>query len=96
MSQCPCGSSKEYAKCCEPFIKGKSKAPTAEALMRSRYTAFAVGELDYVLQTHHLETRGELDIEGVRSWALNSQWQGLEILSTEAGTANDQEGKVEF
>lgn len=96
MGQCPCGSTKEYAQCCEVFIKGKAKAPTAEALMRSRYSAFAVGELDYVQKTHHPDTRAELDMDGVKSWALNSTWQGLEILATEAGGQSDLEGSVEF
>lgn len=96
MKTCPCGSSKNYADCCEPFIKGTKKAPTAEALMRSRYTAFAIGELDHVEKTHLPATRKDLDMEGVKSWALNSQWQGLEILNTEKGQASDSSGKVEF
>ncbi len=96
MSQCPCGTGKNYNDCCEPFIKGAKKAPTAEALMRSRYTAFAVGELDHVERTHHASTRKELDMEGVKSWALNSEWLGLEILGTENGKEKDSTGKVEF
>jgi SEC-C motif-containing protein len=96
MSLCACGSNKEYANCCEPYITGKKNAPTAEALMRSRYSAFAKGELDYVQKTHHPDTRNDLDMEGVKSWALNSEWLGLEILEKEAGAENDSEGKVEF
>ncbi len=96
MKACPCGSNLKYNECCEPYIKGKKKAPTAEALMRSRYTAFAVSELDYVEKTHHPKTRAELDMEGVRSWATNSEWVGLEIRETEAGKECDTEGKVEF
>ncbi len=96
MSQCACGSAKEYTNCCGPYITGKKNAPTAEALMRSRYSAFANGELDYVQKTHHPDTRSELDMEGVKSWALNSEWLGLEILEKEAGAENDSEGKVEF
>lgn len=42
MTSCPCGSSRSYADCCEPFVTGAAKAQTAEQLMRSRYTAFSV------------------------------------------------------
>ena len=96
MSQCYCGSQLEFAKCCGPYLEGKTKPATAEALMRSRYSAFATGKMDYVYNTHHADSRGELDMEGVKSWALNSEWLGLEILSTEKGQSNDNEGKVEF
>ncbi|BBD09151.1 SEC-C motif domain-containing protein [Desulfovibrio ferrophilus] len=44
---CPCGSGKEYTACCEPIING-TPAPTAEALMRSRYSAYVVGNIDYI------------------------------------------------
>ncbi len=96
MKACPCGSGLDLSQCCEPYLKGKKMAPTAEALMRSRYTAFALGELDYVEKTHHESTRKDLDMEGVRSWATNSEWLGLEILGTEKGKEKDSEGKVEF
>lgn len=96
MKACPCGTTKDYSECCEPFLKGTAKAPTAEKLMRSRYTAFAVGELDYVEKTHSPATRKELDMEGVRSWALNSKWLGLEIRETDKGMEKDTTGKVEF
>jgi SEC-C motif-containing protein len=93
---CPCGTEKEFSKCCEPFLLGKKNPATAEELMRSRYSAFSEGELDYILNTHHADTRSELDIEGVKTWALESDWLGLEILNTEKGAATDTEGKVEF
>lgn len=96
MSNCPCGTTQTYDNCCAPYIKGTKKAPTAEALMRSRYTAFAVNELAYVEKTHHPKTRAELDMEGVTSWATNSEWLGLEIRETEKGKEQDSEGKVEF
>ncbi|MFA6235989.1 MAG: YchJ family protein [Bacteriovorax sp.] len=96
MNLCACGSDLAYSECCEPYIKGKKSAPTAVALMRSRYTAFAVGEMDYIYNTHHESTRKELDMDGVKSWAANSEWLGLEIRETERGTENDTEGKVEF
>lgn len=48
---CPCGSTEEFESCCSPYISGNRLAPTAEALMRSRYTAFTLGDLDYIEST---------------------------------------------
>lgn len=96
MSTCACDSSKKYSECCEPYIKGIKPAPTALALMRSRYTAFAVGAMDYIYKTHHESTKKELDMDGVKSWATNSEWLGLEIRGTDRGSEKDTEGSVEF
>jgi SEC-C motif-containing protein len=96
MSLCACGSEKNYNDCCEVYIKGTKLAPTAEALMRSRYTAFSVGEMDYIYKTHHESTRKDLDMDGVKSWAMNSEWLGLEIRETSKGLEKDSEGQVEF
>ncbi|MEQ1487648.1 MAG: YchJ family metal-binding protein [Methylotenera sp.] len=81
---CPCESGKSYNTCCAPLHKGLA-APTAEALMRSRYTAFALAEFypsleEYLLQTWHVDTRPA---------ALNlaedppTKWLGLQIKRTE-------------
>lgn len=93
---CPCGTSKTYGDCCGPYLEGKKSAPTAEALMRTRYTAFATGNMDYIFNTHHESTRAELDMDSVKSWALNSEWLGLEIRETQKGEEKDTEGQVEF
>lgn len=69
---------------------------TAEELMKARYNAFENGDIDFIVETHHPETKGDMDIEETRKWALNSKWLGLEIISTEAGTQSDEEGVVEF
>lgn len=95
---CPCGSGKAYSECCEPIIKGTSVAETAEALMRSRYTAYVKHEIDYILKS--CITGGDddlqVDIEETRRWSEESEWQGLKILKTEKGKATDKEGIVEF
>ncbi len=96
MKACPCMSTKNYDECCGPILKDASKAKTAEALMRARYTAFTEHNVDYVVNTHHTSTREELDRASVESWAKNSEWLGLEIVSKENGEEKDQEGKVEF
>jgi len=96
MSQCPCGSGSNYNDCCEVFISGKSPAPTAEKLMRSRYSAYVKVECDYILSTTHPDNRADIDMEEMKSWAEGSDWKGLEILGTNKGQANDTGGRVEF
>jgi SEC-C motif-containing protein len=95
-TKCPCGTGLELAQCCEPFIKGKSKAPTAEKLMRSRYSAFALGDIDYIEKTTDPSARTTFDRAGTTEWAKSSDWLGLKIVSTEAGGEKDSTGMVEF
>ncbi len=61
---CPCSSGLAYKDCCGPFHQGKALAPTCEALMRSRYAAFARKQVDYLLATSHpdlIASHGGLD-----------------------------------
>lgn len=72
---CPCGSGKPYAACCGPLHAGDKPAPSAEALMRSRYAAYVLKLEDYLLATWHASTRpSELDLS-----ADDSKWLGLEV-----------------
>jgi SEC-C motif-containing protein len=96
MKTCACGSGKSYSDCCEPYIKGKKAAPTAEALMRSRYTAYVEHAIEYIVNTCVPEGRDDIDMEQTRSWSEKSQWLGLTILSTDKGGPADTEGIVEF
>ena len=96
MSQCPCGSGQTYDACCGPLIEGKARAETAEALMRSRYTAFTMAAMDYIHDTLSPEGRKDYDPKGTESWARNSDWLGLEIRDTQKGGPEDEEGVVEF
>ncbi|MFJ6557888.1 YchJ family protein [Streptomyces luteogriseus] len=88
---CPCGLPQAYEACCGRFHSGGAAAPTAEALMRSRYCAFVKGDVAYLLRTWHPRTRpGRLEPDpGVR-------WTGLEILGTSEGSAFHTTGTVEF
>lgn len=89
--RCPCLSGLPYAECCEPLHRGTAYAPTAEQLMRSRFSAFAVGDADYLLVTWHPSTRPttlELDPE--------LRWYRLDILDRSAGGPLDAHGEVEF
>ena len=94
--QCPCCSELTYDACCEPFHKAEQSAPTAEALMRSRYAAYAKGKIDYIHRTMHPSTRDQFDEESASAWSRQSEWLGLEIVSTVGGTETDAEGTVEF
>lgn len=93
---CPCGSGKELSACCGPYLEGQRQPPTAEALMRARYTAFATGNVDYILATHDPDRSSEVDRKGTEQWATGSEWLGLEIIATENGGASDDAGVVEF
>jgi SEC-C motif-containing protein len=68
-------------------------AETAEALMRSRYAAHVLGEIDYLIETW--DARG-VDREAVARWARESEWLGLEIVATARGGPQDRDGVVEF
>ena len=96
MAGCPCGSGKSFPKCCKPYIDGSTPAPTAEALMRSRYTAYAKGAVDFIMETHHPDTRDEISRDATEEWASGSEWMGLEIINCVSGGENDNEGSVEF
>ena len=92
---CPCASGNEYGECCEPYLLGRVKAPTAEALMRSRYSAYALGAIDYLYQTSSARVRKEFDAESSRKWSESAEWTGIEILST-SGDAADDKAVIEF
>ncbi len=90
---CHCGSDQEYKNCCEPYLSGKQKAPTPEALMRSRYTAFAKRKFAYLAKTIRGPAAKEFDISAARRDAPLIKWLKLEVLRAEE--AGDQ-GLVEF
>jgi len=96
MTLCPCDSGRHYDDCCGPIIAGRHDAPTAEALMRSRYSAFTRGEVAYLQDSLHPDQRDDHDPEATRQWAERSEWLKLEILSKEAGGETDDRGQVEF
>jgi SEC-C motif domain protein len=87
---CPCGLGDDYDACCGRFHAG-APAPTAEALIRSRYSAFAVGDAGYLLRTWHPSARPpELELDPALSWTR------LAVLETRGGGLFDTEGTVQF
>lgn len=94
-SRCPCGRGDTFGACCGPVLRQERRAATAEALMRSRYTAFAVKDLDHLLRTWHPSERpGREDL--AESLEDGTRWLRLDILATGAGGPFDTEGTVEF
>ena len=79
---CPCYSRKNYKDCCETFHNGKKNAPTAEALMRSRYSAFAIPNGKYLYKTTHPTQRKFHPQNEYQNWAEENTWTKLEILAT--------------
>ena len=80
VANCYCGSGNAYSNCCEPYIKGVKKAPTAEALMRSRYSAYAVLAADYLWETTAPQERKHHSKAAILEWAKSNQWLKLEVL----------------
>ncbi len=64
--------------------------------MRSRYTAYATGDVDYILRTHVPAEGEEVDREATEKFSRESEWKGLEIVATDKGGPDDEEGTVEF
>ena len=100
MSDCPCRildtKKATLEECCGPFLKGSKKAPTAVAMMRSRYSAYVVKNIDYIDATQINEKNETFNKEEALKWAESSEWMGLEVKRTQKGEANDDTGVVEF
>jgi SEC-C motif-containing protein len=90
-TDCPCGSGTTYVACCGPLHSDTMTAPTAVALMRSRYSAFAFRDVDYLLATWHPSTRpASLELDPA------IEWRRLQISGLTGGTEHDDVGTVEF
>jgi len=83
---CYCGSYKLFQHCCELYIKGIQKVPTAEALMRSRYSAYVTRDADYLMGSTHPSQREFHSKKEILNWAENNKWLKLEIISTAGDT----------
>ena len=90
---CNCGSDKSFESCCNLYISGIQKTPTALALMKSRYSAYVLHEADYIFETTHSSERKYYSREDILHWATVNKWQKLEIISA---TENTVEFKAYF
>ncbi|MFF9774743.1 YchJ family protein [Streptomyces sp. NPDC013978] len=88
---CPCGLPEAYEACCGRYHSGSAAAPTAEALMRSRYSAFVMRDEGYLLRSWHPRTR-----PAEVAFDATMRWTGLEILDTRDGTSFHTTGTVTF
>ena len=96
MNICPCGSTLTYEACCQAIIKGERPAETAEQLMRSRYSAYVMKEIEHLRTSLHPDHRADFNEKTTRAWAESAVWHGLEITGTTGGGPEDSQGTVEF
>ena len=90
---CPCGSKKPLEACCGPYLEGKADAPSPEALMRSRYTAYSLGDLDYIQRTMKGNALQRFNKAASEKALEKTTWVQLTVLqATEEGDT----GTVQF
>jgi len=94
--KCPCGSGAPFETCCGGILSGRRKADTAEQLMRSRYTAYVMKKVDYLVQTTHPDSRTDDLEKSIRTWMRQVEWLKLHVVATEGGSVTDETGHVEF
>ncbi|CAZ98229.1 YchJ family metal-binding protein [Zobellia galactanivorans] len=94
---CPCNPQVNYSDCCKKAHTDIRSVATAEALMRSRYSAFVLGDIDYLQKSHHSTTRpNKIEKRRIKTWAKAVNWLKLEVLYTSEGSETDSSGTVEF
>ena len=93
-STCPCQSNKSYEDCCEYFHAHAQFPETAEQLMRSRYAAYVMKNVPYIVDTTVPSQQALLNVQAIQAWAENTQWLGLQILKTE--TLSKLQNAMEF
>ncbi|MEY4641562.1 MAG: hypothetical protein RLZZ227_1556 [Pseudomonadota bacterium] len=95
MNPCPCGSTKAFATCCEPFLSFKQNPKAVRQLVRARYCAYALGAgtyRDFLIGTWHPAARNRIQLADLTNDAM-IQWKGLEIV---AAQQQADKGGVEF
>ena len=94
MTDCFCNSKQRYATCCEPYLHHQKTPQTPEALMRSRYTAYCLGDMDYIQKTMQGPALAGFDAANSKRWATRVHWIMLNVLNTSLD--NHGKGYVEF
>lgn len=93
---CCCGAPVALAECCGPFVEGAKFPATAEQLMRSRYSAYCLGRVSYLVETTHPSERNKSLRAEVEETLKRIKWTSLKVLSASQGQPTDKIGKVEF
>lgn len=95
-NRCPCGSKKPYLTCCGLYVEQQQIPKTPEALMRSRYTAYARNNIDYISATMLDRAAQNFDKEDAKNWTAQVQWLRLKVLRSSVDKQNSHRGYVEF
>ncbi|MBC7522860.1 MAG: hypothetical protein H7239_00240 [Flavobacterium sp.] len=80
MTTCYCGNHLSFEECCKPFIDGTRKPATAIELMKSRFSAYATADADYLIETTHKSTRKSQTKEAIEAWATSNHWIKLDVI----------------
>ena len=91
---CPCNSQKSYVRCCEPYLTGKQFPDTPEALMRSRYTAYTMANIDYIKATMRGKALIGFQTMDATRWAKRVHWIKLQVFHSHI--EHEHTGYVEF
>lgn len=93
--RCPCGSGNLLGHCCGQYHAG-ANAPSAESLMRSRYSAYVLGMVDYLVATTLPAQQQALDRDAMSAWSSQSTWLGLEVEGSEVFASHPGHAQVTF
>ncbi|MDE6735490.1 MAG: YchJ family protein, partial [Desulfovibrio sp.] len=93
---CPCGSGKPLAACCGPYLAGEAWPETAEALMRSRYTAYALRNYPWLVETTHPAARADVSAEALAAQCKGVRWLRLDVEKCVDAPEPDGADMVEF
>ena len=94
--RCYCCSNKLFSQCCQPFVEGMHLPQTAEQLMRSRFTAYAIHRYDYVLNTYSREKRSKLSASQLEESAAGAVWFALSVMPSQTVSLDNESDMVEF
>ena len=96
---CPCGSERAYSTCCQPIIMAEKPAKNPEQLMRSRYSAYANKQAEYIYLTYAHSSKDEQSLDDIAQWAAHTKWLKLVIHHSsdyQKDLANHKNAQVEF
>ncbi len=96
MTPCPCNKLHDYALCCGKYHENKCLASTPEVLMRSRYSAYVMGNISYIKKTMVGQSLENFDEIETRSWAQFIHWLKLEVIQSGYNNEDNHQGHVEF